>query len=93
MKIDIDGLQALARITELGGFRQAAAALHLSQSALSRRIHRLEEGLGVRPLDRTMRRVRLRTVGRLSGNRSLLDFGLPATLLQQRWTYEVQHSF
>jgi DNA-binding transcriptional LysR family regulator len=227
MNIDIDGLQAFARIAELGGFRQAAAALHLSQSALSRRIHRLEVGLGVRLLDRTTRRVRLTavgreflprarrlieeleqsmdglrdmakrgtgqvtlacvptaalqvlppvirdysqqfpdnririldlhanevlqavvggeaefgltlsgaepagvdveplfddpfvvachrdhplakrksvrwadlgahrviTVGRLSGNRALLDFGLPATLPQQRWTYEVQHSF
>jgi DNA-binding transcriptional LysR family regulator len=29
----------------------------------------------------------------MSGNRALLDFGLPSTLPQQRWTYEVQHSF
>jgi len=36
---------------------------------------------------------RVITVGRLSGNRALLDFGLPAHLPQQRWTYEVQHSF
>ena len=33
------------------------------------------------------------TVGRMSGNRALLDFGLSSSLPQQRWTYEVQHSF
>ena len=36
---------------------------------------------------------RVITVGRMSGNRALLDFGLPGNLPQQRWTYEVQHSF
>jgi len=36
---------------------------------------------------------RVITVGRMSGNRALLDFGLGSTLPQQRWTYEVQHSF
>ena len=52
MNIDTHGLQAFARIAELGSFHQAATALHLSQSALSRRISRLEEELGVRLLDR-----------------------------------------
>ena len=205
MNLDIPGLQAFARIAELGSFHQAAEALHLSQSALSRRISKLEQGLGVRLLDRTTRKVRLTavgrdflpqarrlieeleqsltslrdmakhgagqvtvacvptaalqvlppvirdygvkhpdnririldvhanevlqavlgseaefvlacrrdhplakkksvkwaelndhrviTVGRLSGNRALLDFGLASRLPQQRWTYEVQHSF
>lgn len=64
MNLDIPGLQAFARIAELGSFHQAAAALHLSQSALSRRISKLEQGLGVRLLDRTTRKVRLTAVGR-----------------------------
>lgn len=64
MNIDTHGLQAFARIAELGSFHQAAEALHLSQSALSRRISRLEEELGVRLLDRTTRKVRLTAVGR-----------------------------
>ena len=64
MNIDIHGLQAFARIAELGTFHKAAQALHLSQSALSRRISKLEEELGVRLLDRTTRKVRLTAVGR-----------------------------
>ena len=64
MNIDTHGLQAFARIAELGTFHKAAEALHLSQSALSRRISKLEEELGVRLLDRTTRKVRLTAVGR-----------------------------
>jgi DNA-binding transcriptional LysR family regulator len=64
MNIDTHGLQAFARIAELGTFHKAAQALHLSQSALSRRISKLEEELGVRLLDRTTRKVRLTAVGR-----------------------------
>lgn len=64
MNLDVHGLQAFARIAELGSFQKAAQALHLSQSALSRRISKLEADLGVRLLDRTTRRVRLTAVGR-----------------------------
>jgi DNA-binding transcriptional LysR family regulator len=64
MNLDVHGLQAFARIAELGSFQKAAQALHLSQSALSRRISKLETDLGVRLLDRTTRRVRLTAVGR-----------------------------
>lgn len=64
MNLDVHGLQAFARIAELGTFQKAAAALFLSQSALSRRISKLETDLGVRLLDRTTRRVRLTAVGR-----------------------------
>ncbi|MBX9905367.1 MAG: LysR family transcriptional regulator [Burkholderiales bacterium] len=64
MNLDVHGLQAFARIAELGTFQKAAQALHLSQSALSRRISKLEADLGVRLLDRTTRRVRLTAVGR-----------------------------
>lgn len=64
MNLDVHGLQAFARIAELGTFHKAAQALFLSQSALSRRISKLEADLGVRLLDRTTRRVRLTAVGR-----------------------------
>jgi len=64
MNLDVHGLQAFARIAELGTFQKAAKALFLSQSALSRRISKLEADLGVRLLDRTTRRVRLSAVGR-----------------------------
>jgi DNA-binding transcriptional LysR family regulator len=35
---------------------------------------------------------RVIAVGRLSGNRSALDFGFPKTSVKQHWAYEVQHS-
>lgn len=75
MNIDIDGLQAFARIAELGTFNRAAEALHLTPPALSRRIRKLEEKLAVRLLDRTTRRVRLTTVGQnfLPQVRRLID--------------------
>jgi len=64
MKIDFDGIQAFALIAELGGFGRAAERLHLTQTALTRRIQKLEAYLGVRLLDRTTRSVHLTAVGR-----------------------------
>ena len=75
MSIDTDGLQAFVRIAELGSFGQAADALFISAPALSHRISKLEQNLGVRLLDRTTRTVRLTSVGRefLPQGRRLLD--------------------
>ena len=64
MNIDVDGLLAFTHIAELGTFHQAAKALFISQSALSRRIAKLESNLGVRLLDRTTRKVELTATGR-----------------------------
>ncbi len=64
MKLDIDGIQAFVLIAELGGFQKAAERLNLTQTALSRRIQRLEEYLGLKLLDRTTRSVALTVVGR-----------------------------
>jgi DNA-binding transcriptional LysR family regulator len=64
MKIDFDGIQAFVLIAELGGFGKAADRLHLTQTALTRRIQKLEGYLGVRLLDRTTRSVHLTAVGR-----------------------------
>jgi DNA-binding transcriptional LysR family regulator len=60
---DILDLQAFVAVAERASFRQAAADLFLSQSALSRRIDKLEESLGVRLFERTTRRVQLTNVG------------------------------
>ena len=51
-------------VAELGSFRAAADAVHLSQPALSRRVGKLEQALGVRLFERTTRRVSLTAVGR-----------------------------
>src|SRR5438045_6825872 len=64
MKIDFDGIQAFVLIAELGGFRKAANYLHLTQTALTRRVQKLESYLGVRLLERTTRSVELTAVGR-----------------------------
>jgi DNA-binding transcriptional LysR family regulator len=60
---DILDLQAFVAVAERASFRHAAADVFLSQSALSRRIDKLEESLGVRLFERTTRRVQLTNVG------------------------------
>jgi len=64
MKIDFDGIQAFVVIAELGGFNKAAEYLHVTQTALTRRLQKLEAYLGLRLLDRTTRYVELTAVGR-----------------------------
>jgi DNA-binding transcriptional LysR family regulator len=75
LKFDLADLQAFRRVCELGSFRAAAQALHLSQPALSRRIEKLEEALEIKLLDRTTRRVNLTAIGRdfLRKSQNLLD--------------------
>jgi DNA-binding transcriptional LysR family regulator len=72
---DIHDLQAFVAVAERGSFRQAATDLFLSQSALSRRIEKLEEALGVKLFERTTRRVQLTNVGQtfLVNVRTALD--------------------
>lgn len=63
MKIDFDGLQAFVCVAELGSFVKAAQQLHLTQTALTRRIQKLESLLDTRLLDRTTRKVELTATG------------------------------
>lgn len=64
MKIDFDGLQAFVAIADLGGFGKAAESLHLTQTALTRRLQKLEGWLGLKLVERSTRRVALTAVGR-----------------------------
>lgn len=64
MKIDTLGVQAFIAIADHGGFQKAADALHISQTALSRRLQHLESVLGVKLIERTTRSVALTTIGR-----------------------------
>ncbi|MFJ4256894.1 LysR family transcriptional regulator [Pseudomonas monteilii] len=75
MEYELQDIRSFVKIAELGSFHEAAEALHLSQPALSRRIKKLEEGLGTALLERTTRRVGLTSVGRdfLPKARRLLD--------------------
>lgn len=63
MRIDVLGLQAFVSIAERGSFHAAASHLNLSQTALSHRIRKLEEGLGTQLLQRTTRQVSLTKAG------------------------------
>ncbi|MDE2371008.1 MAG: LysR family transcriptional regulator [Burkholderiales bacterium] len=61
---DLNDLHAFRAVAEMGNFRKAADAVHISQPAFSRRIDKLEQALGVRLLERTTRKVQLTAVGR-----------------------------
>lgn len=64
MNFDLADLRAFLAVADLGSFRAASEALHLSQSALSRRVDKLEAALGVQLMTRTTRKVELTTLGR-----------------------------
>ena len=75
MRIDFLGLQAFVSVAERGSFLRAAAHLNLSQTALSHRMKKFEEDLGVTLLIRTTRQVSLTPIGLefLPKARKLLD--------------------
>jgi len=64
MNFDLADLRAFLAVSDLGSFRAAAGILHLSQSAVSRRVDKLEDALGVELLTRTTRKIELTTIGR-----------------------------
>lgn len=64
MQIDFLGIQAFLAIVECGSFALAASQLNLSQTAISHRMRKLEEHLGVQLLARTTREITLTDAGR-----------------------------
>jgi DNA-binding transcriptional LysR family regulator len=64
MNFDLSDLRAFVAAADHGSFRVAAESLHISPSALSRRVEKLEEALGVRLLERTTRKMELTIAGR-----------------------------
>lgn len=63
MKYPIDAIEAFLKVCECLRFSKAAQQLNISQTALSRRIQRLEEITELRLLDRTTRTVTITPVG------------------------------
>jgi DNA-binding transcriptional LysR family regulator len=63
MRIDFLGLQAFLSIAQRGSFQKAAAHLNLSQTAVSHRMRKLEDDLGLKLLARTTREVTLTRAG------------------------------
>ena len=63
MRIDFLGLEAFVSIAERGSFQRAAAHLNLSQTAVSHRMRKLEEELGLKLFARTTPEVTLTRAG------------------------------
>jgi DNA-binding transcriptional LysR family regulator len=79
MKIDTLGVQAFIAIAERSSFGRAAEDLHITQTALSRRIQNLESFLGVKLVERTTRSVALTPIGQNflpRARRLLADLGM-----------------
>ena len=64
MNFDLKDLRGFVAVAKVQNFGLAAEELHISQPALSRRIEKLEEALGVSLFHRTTRKVVLTAVGR-----------------------------
>ena len=63
MKIDLPGLEAFVTVAEFGNFTRAGQHLNLSQTAVTHRITKLEQNLGVKLLQRSTREVMLTRAG------------------------------
>lgn len=64
--MDLTLIRSLLAVAEAGVISEAARKLHVSQSALSRRIHQLEQEFGVALLERQSKGVALTEMGRLA---------------------------
>jgi DNA-binding transcriptional LysR family regulator len=63
MKFDLNALAAFSRVAYHRSFRRAASELHVTPSALSHSLSKLEENLGVRLLNRSTRSVHVTEAG------------------------------
>ncbi len=63
MTLNLHALRVFAAVVDHGGFTRAAAALHLSQPAVSKAVATLEREIGVSLLERDRRRVLLTEAG------------------------------
>jgi DNA-binding transcriptional LysR family regulator len=63
MRVDTLGVQAFISIADQTSFQRAANELHISQTAITRRLQNLETHLGVKLIERTTRTVALTATG------------------------------
>ncbi len=64
MRIDTLGVQAFVAIADRGSFQGAADSLHVTQTAITQRLRKLETFLGVTLIERTTRSMALTEIGR-----------------------------
>ncbi len=73
----IKDIEVFVRIIDAGSFKEAATLMHVTQSALTQRLKKLEDSLGAKLIDRTTRSVALTSVGQTflpSARRLLAQF-------------------
>lgn len=91
--LDITTLRSFVAVSDYGGVTRAAAALNLTQSAVSMQLKRLEELLGVDLLDRSNRKIGLTASGEqlLGYARRLVELNdeVVGRLTDQVWEGEV----
>lgn len=75
IEAELDDILVFHEVVEKQSFTAAGKQLELPTSTISRRVHRLEDRLGVRLLQRTTRRLRLTDAGRIYYQRSLQAVG------------------
>ena len=75
MKLDTLGVQAFIAVADQASFQKAADELHISQTAVTRRLQNLEFHLGTKLIERSTRNVALTSTGRdfLPQARRLMD--------------------
>lgn len=70
INFDFTDLSTFLAVADFGSFQRAAESLHISQSAVTRRIQKLEESLGVTLFERTTRSLKLTLAARLFQDRA-----------------------
>jgi DNA-binding transcriptional LysR family regulator len=63
--LDLTALRSFKTVAEVGGVTRAAGQLHLTQSAVSMQLKRLEESMGISLLDRSSRQIGLTPQGEI----------------------------
>ncbi|CAM4153011.1 LysR family transcriptional regulator [Palleronia rufa] len=61
--LDLTALRSFVTVADVGGVTRAAGQLHLTQSAVSMQLKRLEDGLDLSLIDRSARNVQLTPIG------------------------------
>ena len=84
--LDLTTLRSFVAVADCGGVTRAAGVLHLTQSAVSMQLKRLEESLDISLFDRSGRGIALTAAGEqlLAYARKMLDLNDEAVTLHHR---------
>lgn len=88
-KVSLDQWRAFQAVVEFGGFAQAAAILHRSQSSVSYAVNRLQEQLGIKLLEIEGRKAVLNEAGKVLFQRSK-QLVSDASIIEQQAHYYKQ---